>query len=126
MAWIRGTVVDVHLAVGAGETSLTTAQDALAKVQALSAVHARPVTAAVKLLLTVGASVAGWAAAGVSSGHCLHTGPAVKAGAISARHGNDLTVFTIESLRACARVVILQIIAAASILAGVAVTLVGL
>lgn len=57
-----------------------------------------PVAAAVQLLLTVGAGVAGRAAAGVASGHRLHTGAAVEAGTIRTRHGNDLAVLTVESL----------------------------
>ena len=59
-----------------------------------------PVAAAVQLLLTVGAGVAGGAAAGVASGHRLHTGAPVEAGTICTRHGDDLTVLSIEALRA--------------------------
>lgn len=73
-------------------------------------IQAGPVAAAVQLLLTVGARVARRAAAGVASGHRLHTGATVKAGTICARHGDDLAVLTIESLRAGAGVVVLQVL----------------
>lgn len=69
-----------------------------------------PVAAAVQLLLTVGARVARRAAAGVASGHRLHARATVEAGTICTRHGNDLTVLTVEPLRASAGIVVLQIL----------------
>ena len=63
-------------------------------------VQTGPVAAAVQLLLTVGAGVAGRAAAGVASGHRLHAGATVEAGSVRARHGDDLAVLSIETLRA--------------------------
>lgn len=68
------------------------------------------VAAAVQLLLTVGAGVARRAAAGVASSHGLHTGAAVEARTVCTRHSNDLTVLSIKTLRARARVVILQVL----------------
>lgn len=68
------------------------------------------VAAAVQLLLTIGASVARRAAAGVASSHGLHTGAAVEARTICTCHSNDLTVLSIKTLRARARVVILQVL----------------
>lgn len=68
------------------------------------------VAAAVQLLLTVGASVAGGAAAGVASGRGLHTGAAIEARPVCTRHGNDLAVLPIEALRAGAGVVVLQVL----------------
>lgn len=73
-------------------------------------VQAWPVAAAVQLLFTVGAGVIRRASAGVASGHRLHTGAAVKTGTVCTRHGNDLTVLPIESLRASAGVVVLQVL----------------
>lgn len=73
-------------------------------------IQARPVAAAVQFLLTVGAGVAGGAAAGVATGHGLHAGTAVEAGPVGARHGDDLTVLAVEALRAGARVVVLQVL----------------
>lgn len=63
-------------------------------------VQAGSVAAAVQLLLTVGASVARRAAAGVASSHGFHTGAAVKARTICTCHSNDLTVLSIKTLRA--------------------------
>lgn len=63
-------------------------------------VQTGPVAAAVQLLLAVGSSVTGRAAAGVASGHRLNTGATVEAGPICACHGNDLAVLPVESLRA--------------------------
>lgn len=68
------------------------------------------VAAAVQLLLAVGAGVARRAAAGVASRHGLHAGAAVEAWTICTRHRNDLTVLSIKALRACARVVVLQVL----------------
>lgn len=73
-------------------------------------VQTGPVAAAVQLLLTVGAGVAGRAAAGVASGHRLHAGAAVEAGAVSARHCNDLAVLSVKALWAGAGVVILKVL----------------
>lgn len=61
-------------------------------------VQTGPITAAVQLLLTVGASVAWRAAAGVASCHRLHTGATIEAGTIGACHGNDLAVLSIKTL----------------------------
>ncbi|TNN76674.1 hypothetical protein EYF80_013126 [Liparis tanakae] len=72
-------------------------------------VQTGPVAAAVQLLLAVGAGVAGGAAASVAAGRRLHTGAAVEARPVGARHGDDLAVLAVEALRA-----------------GVAVALVGL
>lgn len=63
-------------------------------------IQTRPIAAAVQLLLTVGAGVAGRATAGVASGHRLHTGTTIEAGTICARHGDDLAVLSIKTLRA--------------------------
>lgn len=65
-------------------------------------VQTGPVAAAVQLLLTVGARIAGGAAAGVAPTHGLHTGASVEAGTVRTGHGDDLAVFTVESLRAAA------------------------
>lgn len=73
-------------------------------------VQTGPVAAAVQLLLTVGAGVAGRAAAGVASGHRLHAGAAVEAGAVSTRHCNDLAVLSVKALWAGAGVVVLQVL----------------
>lgn len=73
-------------------------------------VQAGSVAAAVQLLLTVGARVARRAAAGVASGRGLHTGAAVEARAVRARHGNDLAVLSVKALRAGAGVVVLQVL----------------
>lgn len=68
------------------------------------------VAAAVQLLFTVGACVAGWTAASVASSHGFHTGATIETGAIGAGHGNDLAVLSVKTLRAGARVVILQVL----------------
>lgn len=68
------------------------------------------VAAAVQLLLTVGAGVAGRAAAGVASGRGLHTRPPVEARTVCARHRDDLAVLSIKALRACAGVIVLQVL----------------
>lgn len=68
------------------------------------------VAATVQLLLTVGASVARRAAAGVASSRGLHTGAAVEAWTVCTRHSNDLAVLSIKALRACAGVVVLQVL----------------
>lgn len=68
------------------------------------------VAAAVQLLLAVGASVARRTAAGVASSHGLHTGATIEAWTICTCHRNDLTVLSIKTLWACARVVILQVL----------------
>lgn len=73
-------------------------------------VQTRPVAAAVQLLLTVGAGVAGRAAACVASCHRLHAGSAIKAGTVCAGHGNDLTVLSVEPLWTGAGVVVLQVL----------------
>lgn len=66
--------------------------------------------AAIKSLLTVGASVAWEALATIPSCQLLHAGATIKARVISACHSNDLTVFAIEALGAGAGVVILQVL----------------
>lgn len=73
-------------------------------------VQTRLVAAAVQLLFTVGACVAGWAAASVASSHGFNTGATIKTWAISTGHGNDLTVLPVETLWAGARVVVLQVL----------------
>lgn len=73
-------------------------------------VQTRLVAAAVQLLLAVGAGVAGRAAARVASSHGFHAGAAVETRAVGAGHGNDLAVLSVETLRAGARVVVLQVL----------------
>lgn len=73
-------------------------------------VQAGLVAAAVQLLFTVGPCVAGWAAASVPSSHGFHTGATIETRAIGAGHGNDLTVLPVKTLRAGARVVVLQVL----------------
>lgn len=68
------------------------------------------VAAAVQSFLTVGSGKGWGAAADVATGEFLLTCPSVKAGVISARHRNNLTVLPIESLRTCAGVIVLQIL----------------
>lgn len=68
------------------------------------------VAAAVQLLLTVGAGVAGRAAAGVASSQSFHTGATVETRAVSAGHGDDLAVLPVKTLWAGARVVVLQVL----------------
>lgn len=124
-AWVVGTVIVVDLAARPSEARTTTAHQTVAQIQALATVSTGAIAAAVNLLLAVGAHVAGRTAAGVTTGHLLHAGATVEAGPIGTGHRTDLTVLPVEALGAGAGVVILKIIAAASILAGVAVTLVG-
>lgn len=66
--------------------------------------------AAIESLLTVRAGVAWEALATIPSCQLLHAGATIEARIISARHSNDLTVFTIEALGAGAGVVILQVL----------------
>lgn len=68
------------------------------------------IAAAVQLLFTVGACIAGWAATRVASSHGFNTGSTIETRAISAGHGNDLTVLPVKTLRAGARVVVLQVL----------------
>lgn len=68
------------------------------------------VAAAVQLLLAVGAGVAGRAAASVASSHGFHTGATIETRAVGAGHGNDLAVLPVKTLRAGARVVVLQVL----------------
>lgn len=125
-AGVVGAVIVVDLAARPSEARTTTTHQTVAQIQALATVSTRAIAAAVNLLLAVGAHVAGRTAAGVTTGgHLLHAGATIEAGPVGTGHRTDLTVLPVEALGACAGVVILQIIAAASVLAGVAVTLVG-
>lgn len=121
-----GAVVDVHLTARASETRATVAQSTSTQIHTLTAISTRFVAAAVQSLLTVGSSKGWGTAADVATSEFFLTRPSVKAGVIRTRHCNDLTVLPIESLRTCAGVIILQIVATATILAGVAITLVNL
>lgn len=73
-------------------------------------IQTRPVAAAVQLLLTVRAGVAGRAAACVASSHRLHARSTIKAGTVCTGHGDDFTVLSIETLWAGAGVVVLQVL----------------
>lgn len=73
-------------------------------------VRAGVAAAAVDPFLAIGAHVPDWAAAAVSSTGFLHTGSSIKTRPISACHGTDLTVLPVETLRACTRVIVLQIL----------------
>lgn len=106
-------------------------------------------------LLTVGAHEPGWTAAAVTTGRVFHAGSTIKTRVVRTRHSTDLAVLPIEALRTHAQIVVHQILekkrgekvnvswshknfavvckfdllthfAAAAVLAGVAVTLVGL
>lgn len=66
--------------------------------------------ASVNLLLTVGAHVTGRAETGVAAGFLHRAGSSVEAGFIGTGHSTDLTVLSIESLRACAGVIVHQIL----------------
>lgn len=69
------------------------------------------VTAApVDFLLTVGAHVTGKAAAGVATGPLFCTGSSIEAGSVGTGHSADLTVLPIEALRACAGVIVHQVL----------------
>lgn len=67
-------------------------------------------TAAVQSLLTVGSSKGWGAAADVATSDFLLACASIKAGVVCACHGDDLTVFPVESLRTCAGVIVLQIL----------------
>ena len=69
-----------------------------------------PVAAAVQFLLTVGTGVAWRAATGVAPSHRLHTRAAIEAGTICTCHCDNLAVLTVESLRAGAGVIVLQVL----------------
>lgn len=73
-------------------------------------ISTRFVAAAVKSLLTVGSGKGWGAAADVATSEFFLTRPSVKAGVICTRHCNDLTVLSIESLRTCTGVIVLQIL----------------
>ncbi len=66
--------------------------------------------APVDFLLAVGAHVTSRAAAGVSTGSLLHAGSSTEAGSVGAGHSDDFTVLPVEALRACAGVIIHQIL----------------
>lgn len=66
--------------------------------------------ASVDLLLTVGAHITGRAETGVAAGFLLQAGSSVEAGFIRTGHRTDLTVLTIEPLRARAGIIIHQIL----------------
>lgn len=62
--------------------------------------------ASVDFLLTVGAHVSRRAAARVATAALLHAGSSIEAGFVSTSHVNDLTVLSVEALRARAGVII--------------------
>lgn len=69
------------------------------------------VTAApVDFLLTVGAHVTDKTVAGVATGPLFCTGSSIEAGSIGTGHSADLAVLPIEALRACAGVIVHQVL----------------
>ena len=68
-------------------------------------VSAGVAAAAVHLFLTVGAHVGSGAAAGVAARHQRRAGAPVEAGPVCTRHGTNLTVLPVETLRALAGIV---------------------
>lgn len=66
--------------------------------------------ASVNPLFTVGAGVTRWAAAAVPTSSVLQASSSIKTRPICTRHGTDLTVLSIEALRARTHVVIHQIL----------------
>lgn len=123
---IAGTVVDVCLTARAAETRATAAKSTGTQIHTFTTVGTWFVATAVQSLLTVGSGKSRWASADVATGEFLLTCASIKAGIICTGHGNDFTVLPVESLRTRARVIVLQIITTAAILAGVAVTLINL
>lgn len=107
---VAGTVVDVGLAAGSSKTGMAMALDTVFNIQTLGTISTWVAAASVKFLLAVGASEARRAPAAVATGSVFNTGPAVKTGPLGTRHGTDLTVLSIETLWACAGVIIHQIL----------------
>lgn len=66
--------------------------------------------ASVDFLLTVGAHVTRRAEARVARSSLLRAGPSIEAGPIGTGHIADLAVLPVEALRACAGVIIHQIL----------------
>lgn len=73
-------------------------------------VSAGVAAASVEPLLAVGAREPGRAKAAVPAGCTLDAGSSVKTRIVVTRHGADLTVLPVETLRTLARVVVLQIL----------------
>lgn len=66
--------------------------------------------APVDFLLTVGARVTGRAEAGVATGFLFHAASSIEAGSVGTGHGADLAVLAVEALRACAGVIVHQVL----------------
>lgn len=117
-------VIHVHFTERAGKTGTASAQGGGTHIHTLTTIGAGFVATAVQFLLAVGAGVGRRAAAHIATGEALLTCSSIKTRVICTRHGHYFTVLTIETLRTCAGVIVLQIVTAATILAGVAVTFV--
>lgn len=79
-------------------------------LQLICTVSAGAAAAFVKSLLAVGAGEASRAVAAVTARVCLHAGSPVKTWPICTSHGTDLAVLPIETLRACTRIIVHQIL----------------
>lgn len=66
--------------------------------------------ASIHPLLAVGAREVGRAAAGVPAGVFLYASASIKARPVSAPHGTDLAALPVETLRARAGVIVLQVL----------------
>lgn len=73
-------------------------------------VSAGVAAASVDSLLTVGAGEPGRAAAAVTAGGVLDAGSSIETRPVGARHGADLAVLAVETLRARTGVITLQIL----------------
>lgn len=79
-------------------------------LQLICTVSAGTAAAFVKSLLAVGAGEASRAVAVVPARVCLHAGSPVKTWPVCTSHGADLAVLPIETLRACTRIIVHQIL----------------
>lgn len=120
-----GAVVLVHLTPRPDKPRPTAADEATAK-NVTRTVYTGVVGTTADLLLTVGARETSRASASVSAMRLLAARAAIEARRVCASHGANLTVLAVEPLRTGAGVIVFQIRAAASVLAGIAVAFIGL
>lgn len=110
LARVHGALITGVVAVHAGETIGTLAQVRVDEVHTSGTVGAGAGGAVVDLLLTVEPCVPGGALAEVSSVWVVGTASTVGARPVCTRHGTQLAVVAIKSVRASAGVRVFQIL----------------
>lgn len=106
LARVACAVVYVDFAIRSLKAWAARTHQSVTQIKTLATISTGIAAASIDLLLTVGAHVSGTALTGVSAGPLWHAGSSVEARSIGTGHSADLTVLSIEALRARAGVTI--------------------